>query len=96
MWTQRVGATLAVAPCRRAAGKTRGTTARVAPTRTWCCKPVNVPYVSQSYEIPTQNTAPWYILPNLCFARKKAMDFVIFPEFVLDNGGGVWYHIDVR
>jgi hypothetical protein len=23
-------------------------------------------------------------------------DFVIFPEFVLDIGGGVWYHTSVR
>ena len=47
-------------------------------------------------EICTKNTVRRHILPNLCFARKKAMDFVIFPEIVLDNGGGVWYHIDVR
>ena len=56
----------------------------------------NVPKVSQTHETPTQNTVRWYILPNLCFARKKALDFVIFPEIMLDNGGGVWYHIDVR
>ena len=33
---------------------------------------------------------------NRCFSRKKPPDFVIFPEFVLDNGGGVWYHTFVR
>ena len=33
---------------------------------------------------------------NRCFQRKSAADFVIFPEIMLDNGGGVWYHTFVR
>ena len=47
-------------------------------------------------EICTKNTVRRHILPNLRFVRKMGADFVIFPEFVLDNGGGVWYHTSVR
>lgn len=33
---------------------------------------------------------------NLPFSRKMPSDFVIFPEIVLDNSGGVWYHTQAR
>ena len=39
---------------------------------------------------------PMALFANLLFPRKIPSDFVIFPEKVLDNGGGVWYHVFVR
>ena len=36
------------------------------------------------------------LFANLPFLRKMPSDFVIFPEKVLDNSGGVWYHNQAR
>ena len=84
--TERVGAILAVTHCCAAVilmpSGGEGTTARVAPT----C------WMHKSFTF-TQNDCKKYhpTAPhtNLCFPRKTPSDFVIFPEFVLDNLGGV-------